>query len=77
MGLMHTCLNVAEIVRCITCEPLGRRLRLPLRKNFEDPALYALRETQMTLLLLPESLPEDVWNGGRCTVSGSILPQIV
>ena len=38
-------------------------------QSFEDPVLDVLWETQEKLLPLLKSLPEDVWDNSRCTVS--------
>jgi len=76
---MHTCLNVDEIVRLIACELIASRARptavalASCCKNFEDPVLDALWETQDKLLPLLKSLPSDVWNGSGCTVSAPIV----
>ena len=74
---MHACLYVDEIIRLIACELVGSRANATTvalaccRKNFEDPALDSLWETQEELLPLFKSLPGDVWNDDRCTVSVS------
>ena len=75
---MHVCLNVDEIIRLITCELVTSKAGATAvalaccRKNFEDPVLDVLWKTQEKLLPLFKSLPEDVWNEGRCTVSVSV-----
>ena len=72
---MHVCLNVNEIVRLIACELIESRNKATAvalaccRKSFEDPVLDALWETQEGLLPLLKSLPGDVWDEGRYTVS--------
>ena len=72
---MHACLNVDEIVRLIARELVasgGRGTAVALAcccKDFEDPALDALWVEQYRLFPLLDSLPADVWNEGRCTVS--------
>jgi len=72
---MHPCLNVDEILRLIACELVtsgGRENAVGLAcccKNFEDPVLDTLWETQDQLHPLLKSLPGDVWNDGGCTVS--------
>ena len=73
---MHACLNVDEIVRLIASELVseGKATTVALAcccKIFEDPALDALWETQDQILPLLRTLPEDVWNDGGCTVSGT------
>jgi len=73
---MHACLDVDEIVRLIACELVASEAKATAvalagcRKNYEDLVLGALWETQGGLLPLLKSLPGDVWNGNRCTVSG-------
>jgi len=72
---MHACLNMDEIVRLIACELAvsGAKATTAVLagccKSFEDPVLDALWETQEQLLPLLKSLPGDVWNGERYTVS--------
>ena len=72
---MHPCLSVDEVLRLIACElvtPAGAKNALALAcccKNFEDPALDALWATQDQLLPLLKSLPGDIWDGDRHTVS--------
>ena len=72
---MHACLNVDEIIRLIACELVASKAEATAvaiaccRKNFEDPVLDTLWETQDQLLPLLESLPTDVWNDDGCTVS--------
>ena len=75
LDLMHACLNVDEIIRLIAYELVASEARAAAVsfacycKSFEDPVLDTLWETQNRLLPLLKSLPEDVWNGGECTVS--------
>ena len=75
---MHACLYVDEIVRPIACELVtsgGEATAVALAcccKSFEDPVLDALWETQEWLTPLLKTFPEDVWNEGKCTVSGQI-----
>ena len=72
---MHACLKVDEIVRLIAGELIGSTTEAAAvglaccRKNFEDPVLDVLWETQDKLLPLLKSFPVDVWNEGECTVS--------
>ena len=75
---MHACLNVDEIVRLIARELVASNAKATAValarccKNFEDPILDTLWESQTRLLPLLKSLPEDVWDrSGRCTVSTS------
>ena len=74
---MHPCLYVDEIVRSVACELVtsrGRAAAVALAcccKGFEDPVLDVLWQTQERLRPLLESLPGDVWDEGRCTVSAS------
>ena len=74
---MHSCLGLDEIVRLIACELVDSRdtaTTVALAcccKTFEDPVLDTLWETQEKLLPLLKSLPGDIWNEGRCTVSAS------
>jgi hypothetical protein len=64
---MHACLSVDEILRLLACELVGSEAKATAValacccKNFEDPALDALWETQDRLLPLLKSLPGDVW----------------
>jgi len=73
---MHICLDVDEIVRLIACELVESESKATAvalaccRKNFEDPVLDVLWETQEKLFPLVKSLPGDVWNESGCTVSG-------
>ena len=75
---MHTCLNMDEIIRLIASELIASRAGTTAisfaccRKNFEDPVLDVLWETQDRLLPLLKSFPVGVWNGGKCTVSAPI-----
>ena len=77
---MHACLNVDEIIRLIACELAESNAEAAAvalaccRKNFEDPVLDVLWETQNRLLPLLKSLPGDVWNDGECTVSALTAP---
>ncbi|KAF9641953.1 hypothetical protein BDM02DRAFT_3264624 [Thelephora ganbajun] len=76
---MHNCLKVDEILRLIACELVppdiigeakGRATAVALaccRRSFEDPVLDALWESQYRLVPLLKTLPEDVWNEGKCT----------
>lgn len=82
---MHVCLNVDEIVRLIACELVESKEKATAvalaccRKDFEDPVLDTLWETQEKLLPLLRCLPGDVWNGDGCTVSEPtmhILPSL-
>jgi hypothetical protein len=72
---MHPCLSVDEILRFIACELVasrGRATAIALAcccKSFEDPVLDALWATQDRLFTLLKSLPGDVWDGDRYTVS--------
>ena len=72
---MHACLNVDEIVRLITSElvelkPGAAAVALACCcKNFEDPVLDVLWETQDRLFPLLKSLPADVWDEVGCSVS--------
>ena len=72
---MHACLNVDEIIRHIVCELVQSKAKATAaalafcRKSFEDPVLDVLWESQDGLLPLLKSLPGDVWNEGRYTVS--------
>ena len=74
---MHPCLYVDEIVRSVACELVASRGRAAVValacccKDFEDPVLDVLWQAQERLRPLLESLPGDVWDGGRCTVSAS------
>ena len=73
--LMHACLNVDEIVRLIASkliESKSNATAVALAcccKNFENPVLDVLWETQDKLLPLFKSLPGDVWNEDGCAVS--------
>ena len=75
LGSIHLCLNVDEIVRLIITELVTSRAEATAValacccKDFEDLALDVLWETQESLLLLVKSLPQDVLDGGRHTVS--------
>ena len=72
---MHACLNVDEIVRLVAGELVESKTEAAAvslaccRKNFEDPVLDVLWETQDKLFPLLKSLPVDAWNEGECTVS--------
>ena len=72
---MHPCLRVDEIVRLVASELVaseGQGSSVALAcccKSFEDPVLDALWGTQLQLLPLLESFPEDVRNRGGRTVS--------
>ena len=72
---MHACLSVDEILRLIACELVGSRAKATAValacscKSFEVPALDALWRTQEQLPLLLKSLPGEVWNGYKYTVS--------
>ena len=72
---MHACLNVDEIIRLIVHQLVRSRAKATAValacccKNFEDPVLDVLWETQDGLLPLLKSLPVDVWDN-ECTVSG-------
>ena len=72
---MHACLNMDEIIRLVGCELVASKAKATAVvlacccKNFEDPVLDVLWETQDQLLPLLESLPGDVWTEGGCTVS--------
>ena len=74
---MHSCLNVDEILRLIACELVASKAQATAValacccKSFEDLALDALWETQYGLFPLLYSLPGDVWDKGKCTVSAS------
>ena len=67
---MHACLNVDEIVRLLACELVaseGNATAVALAcccKNFEDPVLDVLWETQQQLDLLLFVFPEGVWQEG-------------
>ena len=75
---MHACLNVDEIIRLIVHQLVRSRAKATAValacccKNFEDPVLDVLWETQDGLLPLLKSLPADVWNEGGYTVSAPI-----
>ena len=75
---MHACLNVDEIIRLIVHQLVRSRAKATAIalacccKNFEDPVLDVLWETQDGLLPLLKSLPTDVWNEGGYTVSAPI-----
>ena len=75
---MHACLYVNEILRLIACELVtsgGEATAVAFAcccKSFEDPVLDALWEVQCELTQLLETLPKDVWNEGKCTVSAQI-----
>jgi len=82
---MHACLNIDEIVRLIACELVASGAKATAaalarcHKNSEGPVLDILWKTQRGLLPLLKSLPGDVWNEGRCTVSAAttcILPPL-
>ena len=68
MSSTHACLNVDEILRHLACELVasgGKGAAVALAcccKNFEDPVLDALWETQDQLRPLLKSFPADVWN---------------
>ena len=72
---MHACLNVDEIVRLIAHELVasgGEGSAVGLAcccKSFEDPVLDTLWAGQRLLRPLLKSLPSDVWNEDKCTVS--------
>ena len=73
---MHPCLNVDEIIRLIAFELVTSQAKATAvsfacnSKNFEDPVLDTLWETQDELLPLLKSLPIDIWLGRtKCTVS--------
>ena len=74
---MHACLNVDEIVRLIACELVASRGHTTAAalarccKTFEDPVLDVLWVKQTKLFPLLKSLPGDVWNDDKCTVSAS------
>ena len=72
---MHHCLNVDEIVRLIAWELVASDADATAvalaacRRNYEGPVLDELWAAQKQLLPLLKTLPEDVWDGDRCTVS--------
>ena len=71
---MHACLHVNEILRLIAREVVaykGGASAVALAcccKGFEDLVLDTLWETQLGLIPLLNTFPEDVWNKGECTV---------
>jgi hypothetical protein len=64
----HPCLNVDEILRTVASELVesgAKATAVALArccKNFEEPVLDPLWETQERLLPLLKSFPGDVWN---------------
>ena len=76
---MHACLGVDEIVRLIAYELVYSSANATTvalarcRRSFEDPVLDVLWETRGGLLHLLKSLPGDVWNEGRYTVSAPTI----
>ena len=72
---MHPCLYVDEIIRRIAHELVtsgGEGTSVALAcccKSLEDPMLDVLWETKDSLFLLFKSLPRDVWNGRKHSVS--------
>ena len=77
LDLVHACLNVDEIVRCINCELVESKVDVIAvvlecyRKKIEDPVPYSLWETQKTLIPLLKALPGDIWDGGGRAMNGS------
>lgn len=59
-----------EILRLITCELVGSELKATAVslagccRNFEDPVLCVLWETQDRLVPLLKCLPQEVWEEG-------------
>ena len=74
---MHACLKVDEIIRLIAREVVASGAETTAValacccRDFEDPVLDPLWETQENLLPLLRSLPGDIWNGSGCTVSAT------
>jgi len=72
---MHACLHVDEILRLIACEVVASEEKVTAValacccKDFEDPVLDTLWETQYELIPLLKTFPEDVWNSCECAVS--------
>jgi len=68
---MHTCLNVDEIIRLVASELVASKAKATAvalaccHKNFEEPVLDTLWETQERILPLLRSLPRDVWVTGK------------
>ena len=64
---MHRCLNVDEILRLLSQALVASKAKATAVslacccKNFEDPVLDVLWETQVQLIPLLKSLPGDVW----------------
>ena len=80
LGPMHPCLNVDEIIRLIARELVTSNANATAvalaccRKDFEDPVLDTLWETQGNLVSLLGVLPGDVWDGSGHNVSVPITP---
>ena len=76
---MHPCLNVDEILRIVTCQLLkleAKATAVSLAcccRNFGDPVLDELWETQDRLTPLLKCLPEGVWEEEE---DGSLVSQL-
>ena len=76
---MHPCLCVDEIVRLITSELVAARKHATTvalaccQKDFEDPVLDVLWETQCRLILLLKTLPGGVWGPDGYEVSVAMM----
>ena len=64
---MHPCLNVDEILRLLACELVAAEAKATAVslacccKNFEDPVLDVLWESQDRLTPLLKCFPQEVW----------------
>ena len=72
---MHPCLNIDEILRLLVRELVvsgAKATAVALAcccKNFEEPALDVLWETQSRLTPLLKCFPRDIWKKDRKIVS--------